>query len=137
MPNSVAERIYKKKSAENYAAARVLQGKQPNAAASRAYYALFLATVSEYERLGIQPQTIDRGSADSFGAIGVKWTHTFVKSHAKMIGLDARQCSALTCAYNLRIKADYLLQEVERTELEILLKQGEEILECLGVTVGV
>ncbi len=136
MSKSANEAIYKKKAAENFAAAKLLAKTHPNASASRGYYSAFLGSVAEYERLGIEPQSIDAGAAQSFKDISVKWTHGFIRNHARMLGLDGRQCDALKWAYKMRVKADYEVDEISAAELESLLKKVQDILECFGVIVG-
>ncbi len=136
MRQSIEEVVYKQKAAENFGAAKLLRLKHPNASASRAYYAVFLAAVGEYVRLGVKPELIDRGAAESFKLNGAKWTHSFVRSNAKMLGLDSRQCEVLRSAYNLRCVADYLSTPVDEMELIRILRNAEDILECLGVNVG-
>ena len=133
MRQSIEESAYKKKAVENFAAAKLLQSAYPNASASRAYYAVFLAAVGEYEKLGVKPELIDRGSADAFRETGIRWTHSFVRNNAKMLGLDSRQCEALRLSYRIRCVADYQSSPVDIVQLENVLKKVEDILECLGV----
>ncbi len=136
MPAPNNEAIYKKKAAENFAAAKLLQKSHPNASASRLYYAGFLGAVGEYEKMGVQPQCIDSGAAQSFKERGVKWTHSFVRNNARMIHLDDRQSHALKWAYEIRTKADYETEEVSAVTLQLLMTQIEDILVCLGVRIG-
>ena len=128
-----AEKIYKKKSNENFSLAQSARKTHPNASASRIYYALFLGAVSEFERIGIQPQKIDRGSADAFVDRGVKWTHSFVKNNARMIGLDPDQCRIMRLALMLRVVGDYMPEDVDGLQLDQVFRKATDILECLGV----
>lgn len=130
-----AEKIYKKKAKENFSLARSCQATHPNAAASRVYYALFLGAVSEFERLKIEPQKIDRGAAEAMAERGVKWTHSFVKNNCRMIGLEPEQCQTIRLAWTLRVTADYLDKAVDKLELEEVLRKAPDILECLGVDI--
>lgn len=128
-----AERIYKKKSKENFDVAKSCKTTHPNASASRLYYALFQGAIGEFEKLNIQPQQIDRGAADAMEDRGVKWTHSFVRNNCRMIGLDPDQCNTIREALALRTLADYSTTEVDKIQLEEVVRRATDILESLGV----
>ncbi len=103
--------------------------------ASRIYYALFLGSVGEFEKHGVQPQNIDRGAADAAESGEGKWTHSFVKNNLRMLGLDPDQCRIVKQALTLRVVADYKTEEVNLQSLNEVIQKAPDILECLGVIV--
>jgi len=57
------DRAFKRKSRAAYLSALLIAKSDPNGAANRIYYALFLALVGELILQGVQPQHIDAGAA--------------------------------------------------------------------------
>jgi len=130
------ERAFKRKARMAYMTALLIVKSDPNGGANRIYYALFLALVSEYIRLGIQPELIDAGAAAAFRQDErLKWTHSFVKRNAKMLRLDARQCSWVRDAYDYRVVADYSDEDVTLSVIQPIVDAATDILECLGVNI--
>ena len=78
------------------------------AAASRFYYAAFLAAVYAFERQGRRPSDF----RDPF------WTHRTVGLLAPLARSRAEDGLLLTDLYDLRLKADYLTGAVERRQVE-------------------
>ena len=132
------ERLYKGKSGTTWRAAMQLSADNPNSAANRAYYCLYQALVGELECRGVRPELIDAGSAQaSQGDMRLKWTHSFIKNNAKTAGLDGRQCQVIRDAYELRSIGDYRTENVDGALLLSMFSKVKDILECLGVDIGV
>lgn len=128
--------IFKRKAAENYAAARQLVKTAPNAAATRAYYALYQAIVGEFEEKGIKPEVVDPLAkfADQ-DEDKLQWRHSVVRQNGGLIGLTPRESSAVRRAYDARIQADYKSLCVDSEKVKSILDEISGILEGLGVKV--
>lgn len=120
----------KQRAEENYSAALSLLASHVNAAASRAYYALYQALVGEYEERNLRPEDFYTPRPGD----EVKWPHkTVVRISEQHAGLDERQKSVAQTALELRIQADYKPDPVNKEDLGYIMPKLRDVLECLGV----
>lgn len=104
-----------KKARENLRASRALMVQGfPNAAASRMYYALYLAAVHALEKQGRKPSEFQ----DEPGY----WRHEIIRSNASLVrqrsGKDRMKDSALyNAVFEMRVTADYDPASVETDQL--------------------
>src|SRR5258706_14738298 len=118
MPPPAAE-IYKRKAAENYSAARQLVKTAPNAAATRAYYALYLALIGEFEQKGIRPESVDPIAKSAIGENEkLRWRHSVIRQNGALAGLSSLESFTVKYSYDIRIDADYTTKLVNSMELE-------------------
>jgi uncharacterized protein (UPF0332 family) len=106
---------YAKKARENMQASRALMVQGfPNAAASRMYYALYLAAVHALEKQGHKPSAFQ----DEPGY----WRHEIIRNNASLVrqrrGKDRMKDSALyNAVFEMRVTADYDAASVETDQL--------------------
>ncbi len=116
-----------KKAAENLRAATLLVGaREYNAAASRAYFALYQAGMFALEGKGMTPGT--------FGDY-TEWNHRLIKNNRRAFGLNWEERELWEDLYELRVKADYRDADVQREEIEPALGEVADVLQRLGVEI--
>lgn len=135
MSNAIGQ-AFKRKAAENYGAARQLSKTAPNAAATRAYYALYLAVVGELEEKQFKPERIDPIANAGIEDERTRWRHSVIRNNGGLVGLTGRESSILNRAYELRIDADYKSKSVNPATVEEILNEIPGILEGLGVEIA-
>lgn len=111
------------KATKSYRAALQLRTIDCNNSASRAYYALYQAIVSYLEDEGYKPEDLDQ-YAKSDDEDEARWRHAWLRKHAeKLLPLTREQYRWFSQAYRVRLKADYLPDDVEPSELKAILDQ--------------
>ena len=117
---------------ENHAAAKLLLGEgQYNAAATRAYYALYQAIVAELEDKGRRPDEFYSPSERDKEA--VKWPHvTVIRISRAAAGLEPEEQSVVRLAWEQRLQADYKPEPVQREDIEYLMGRLDGVLDSLG-----
>lgn len=99
-----------------------------NAAAGRAYYAIFQAVTAEFDRMRKRPGDFRVLSNDNPG----KWPHCTVRDNASAAGIASRNTFLVRQAWALRVKADYEPAPVLKDELSPIMVKLEELIEETG-----
>lgn len=95
-----------------------------NGAASRAYYAAYLAVIGKFELDGLEPPNYDGKT---------KWPHPYVANNAGLAELERREKGVLAAAYELRITADYKPDNVKKGFVVNIIPEVRKILEVMGI----
>ena|SRR5579884_3393229 len=128
------------KSAESFKAAIALESQNTNGAANRAYYAVYQAIVAELSKdhsaEDIDATIKDRKSDPFYD--GPEWRHAFCRDGntlTKYLSLDRRERQLVKEAWNLRVRADYFLENVRPEEIANVMEGLRKLLPTLGVTI--
>jgi uncharacterized protein (UPF0332 family) len=125
MPSDIAIQAFWDKALEKIdSAASELVNRRYNAAANRAYYAVFHAAIVALLRSGIQPP-------------GAQWEHGFVQAQFSGQLVTRRKAyptalrDALPRLAELRERADYGLTQVSRIQAERAVRHAQEFIEAI------
>ena len=128
------------KSADSYRAAVALERQNSNGAANRAYYAIYQAIVGELSRAhraeDIDPTMKERKRDPTYD--GPEWRHAFCRDTntlAKYLNLDRMERQAVKQSWSLRVRADYLRDNVKQEEVSEVIKDLRSLLPTLGVKI--
>jgi hypothetical protein len=106
-----------------HAACQLANSGRFNDAANRAYYALYQALVFAWEDQGFNPEDVD-GIARNDKNTGddPRWRHAFLRKNLSKIKLTTEQEKIMDTAWRLRVKADYMPDNV-RGEIKAVLEK--------------
>ncbi|HYF49525.1 MAG TPA: hypothetical protein VEJ63_08970 [Planctomycetota bacterium] len=136
--------MYRAKSRANFHAAVSLAVTEPNSAASRLYYALYLAVIAELEERRFKPETIDPVAAEKKAAkqgsldenTPEPWRHSIIRgtSVRHILALGGSETALLRTLWLNRVRADYHAMQVQSSEVTVTLDPARTFLDSLGVS---